>query len=307
MATSRGRTAAWCVGRSSRRPVPHVWMAAGIVLTVAAASAALSGVPKAPAPAAARPGAVLRLRLPDLPLPAPPLAAGGRYTVAAGDTLWSIAASAGVSVEQLAAANGLGGDSLLRLGKVLVIPAASFRAPARPAASAPRLRAQPADTPPAAAPRLEAAAQTFVPTGGPSAAGQTAVAGPRRLALVWPSRGVVTSRFGWRVHPIFGGREFHTGVDIATRYGSPVVAARAGVVSFVGWKSGYGRIVVLDHGAGVETMYSHLSAALVGPGQHVAQGQIIGRIGNSGWSTGPHLFFEVRRNGVPLDPSRYLQ
>lgn len=126
------------------------------------------------------------------------------------------------------------------------------------------------------------------------------------LALLRPSGGVVTSRFGWRIHPLFGRPEFHTGLDIATGYGSPVTAARAGLVRFVGWESGYGRIIVLDHGGGLETTYSHLSAALVSPGQTVERGQEIGRIGNSGWSTGPHLFFEVRRNGVPVDPARYL-
>ena len=126
------------------------------------------------------------------------------------------------------------------------------------------------------------------------------------LMLLRPSGGAVTSRFGWRLHPIFGSPEFHTGIDIATRYGSPVVAARAGVVLFVGWKSGYGRVVVLDHGGGLETTYSHLSVTLVSPGQLVEEGEEIGRIGSSGWSTGPHLFFEVRRNGKPLDPARYL-
>ncbi|HKX18745.1 MAG TPA: M23 family metallopeptidase [bacterium] len=133
------------------------------------------------------------------------------------------------------------------------------------------------------------------------------VAASLPLVLLRPSGGVVTSRFGWRTHPIFGSAEFHTGIDIATRYGSPVVAARAGVVVFVGWESGYGRIVVLDHGGGLETMYSHLSSSRVGPSQEVEEGEEIGRIGSTGWSTGPHLFFEVRRNGVPLDPARYLK
>lgn len=139
----------------------------------------------------------------------------------------------------------------------------------------------------------------------PSPSDQMAHAWP--VVLLRPSGGAVTSRFGWRTHPIFGSPEFHTGIDIATRYGSPVVAARAGVVVFVGWKSGNGRIVVLDHGGGLETMYSHLSASLVAPGQEVEEGDEIGRIGSTGWSTGPHLFFEVRRNGVPLDPARYLK
>jgi murein DD-endopeptidase MepM/ murein hydrolase activator NlpD len=126
------------------------------------------------------------------------------------------------------------------------------------------------------------------------------------LVLAWPSRGIVTSRFGWRTHPIFGGREFHTGLDIAAHSGTPVVAARAGVVRFVGWKTGYGRIVIVEHDDGLETAYSHLSSACVGPGDGVVQGQAIGRVGSTGWSTGPHLLFEVRRDGIPVDPSPYL-
>jgi murein DD-endopeptidase MepM/ murein hydrolase activator NlpD len=187
-------------------------------------------------------------------------------------------------------------------------PSSAGRSPG-PVASRPlaALRLRLPDLPPPAAgsrpiPHRPAVAHAVGPARAPAS-----VRGPRRLALVWPSRGVVTSRFGWRVHPIFRRPEFHTGLDIATRYGSPVVAARAGVVRFVGWKTGYGRIVILYNGGGIETLYSHLSAAMVGPGQRVAQGQIIGRVGSTGWSTGPHLFFEVRRNGVPLDPSRYLK
>ncbi|HEV2281694.1 MAG TPA: M23 family metallopeptidase [bacterium] len=140
--------------------------------------------------------------------------------------------------------------------------------------------------------------------GAPSKPAPAAASLP--LVLLRPSGGVVTSRFGWRIHPLFGRPEFHTGLDIATQYGSPVTAARNGFVRFVGWESGYGRIIVLDHGAGMETRYSHLSAALVSPGQAVERGQVIGRIGSTGWSTGPHLFFEVRRNGVPVDPAGYL-
>ena len=213
--------------------------------------------------------------------PAPVVAT---HTVVAGDTLWDIAASAGVGVEALAASNGLSENAVLRLGRVLTIPPAGAPVPRH--VSVPPVAAS------AGAPAPPPAAAVFVAA--------------RRLALLWPSRGIVTSRFGWRVHPIFGGREFHTGMDIATRYGSPVVAARTGVVRFVGWKSGYGRIIVLAHDGGFETAYSHLSAAQVTPGQRVAEGQMIGRIGSSGWSTGPHLFFEVRRNGTPVDPARYL-
>lgn len=194
-------------------------------------------------------------------------APSGSYTVAVGDTLWDIARRHGVSVEVLAAANRLSPTTILRPGEVLSLPAGR----------------QERDEPRASTTALRA-----------------------RARMLWPSSGIITSRFGWRIHPIFGTREFHTGLDIATRWGSPVLAARAGVVRFVGWMAGYGRMVVVDHGRGLETVYSHLSAALVRPGQYVAQGEVIGRIGSTGWSTGPHLLFEVRRNGVPVDPLRYL-
>lgn len=129
----------------------------------------------------------------------------------------------------------------------------------------------------------------------------------RRARMLWPTSGTVTSRFGWRIHPIFGTREFHAGLDIATRWGAPVLASRAGIVRFAGWMTGYGRLIIVDHGHGLETLYSHLSTVLVAAGQRVAQGATIGRIGSTGWSTGPHLLFEVRKNGVPQDPARYLR
>lgn len=127
-----------------------------------------------------------------------------------------------------------------------------------------------------------------------------------RLRLGWPTRGIVTSPFGWRIHPIFGTREFHTGIDIAGPSGAPVAAAYPGTVRFVGWKSGYGQLVIVYHGNGLETAYSHLSAASVQPGARVEQGQEIGRIGSTGWSTGPHLLFEIFENGIPRDPAGYL-
>lgn len=137
----------------------------------------------------------------------------------------------------------------------------------------------------------------------PAAQGGTAGSRPR---LLWPSRGPITSPFGWRIHPIFGTREFHTGIDIAAQVGAPVVSAYPGVVQFVGWQGGYGRLIIIDHGEGLKTAYSHLSAASVSPGERVEQGQQIGRIGSTGWSTGPHLLFEVYENGSPRDPTGYL-
>lgn len=123
-----------------------------------------------------------------------------------------------------------------------------------------------------------------------------------RSGFLWPARGGLTSPFGIRVHPIFRIRRLHTGVDIAAAWGSPVYAAAPGRVIYTGWFGGYGKIVLIDHGGGVSTLYGHLSAILVAPGSQVARGALIGRVGSTGYSTGPHLHFEVRLNGRPVNP-----
>ncbi|MDR7418542.1 MAG: peptidoglycan DD-metalloendopeptidase family protein [Armatimonadota bacterium] len=131
-------------------------------------------------------------------------------------------------------------------------------------------------------------------------------AGPRwRLAaFAMPLRGPFTSRFGLRTHPLFGRRHFHTGVDIAAPRGTPVRVAMDGIVLFAGWYGGYGKLVVVDHGGGISTLYGHLSAILVSAGERVSRSQVIGKVGSTGYSTGPHLHYEVRQNGRPIDPIR---
>jgi murein DD-endopeptidase MepM/ murein hydrolase activator NlpD len=124
------------------------------------------------------------------------------------------------------------------------------------------------------------------------------------VGFILPLRGAMTSRFGLRTHPLFGRRHFHTGVDIAAPRGTPVRAAMDGTVLFTGWYGGYGKLVVLDHGNGLSTLYGHLSAILVSAGARVTRAQVIGRVGSTGYSTGPHLHYEVRRNGRPIDPQR---
>ncbi|HLJ59060.1 MAG TPA: peptidoglycan DD-metalloendopeptidase family protein [bacterium] len=121
-------------------------------------------------------------------------------------------------------------------------------------------------------------------------------------ALLWPVEGRISSGYGWRTHPIFGTREFHTGIDIAVPWGTPIHAAAPGSVIFTGWMRGYGMLVILDHGNGLSTTYSHLSSYSVHVGQRVERGEVIAHIGSTGWSTGPHLFFEVREDGKPVNP-----
>jgi multidrug resistance efflux pump len=120
--------------------------------------------------------------------------------------------------------------------------------------------------------------------------------------LLRPVAGEITSGYGWRIHPIFHTPEFHTGIDIAASWGTPVLAPADGAVIFAGSMPANGMLLILDHGSGLSTTYSHLSSYAVHLGDRVRRGQVIARIGSTGWSTGPHLFFEVRQNGQPVNP-----
>lgn len=124
--------------------------------------------------------------------------------------------------------------------------------------------------------------------------------------MIWPVNGVITSPFGYREHPIFGRQILHSGIDIGVDYGTPVHAADGGVVVEAGWISGYGYAVVIDHGNGTSTLYGHNESLAVSSGQSVSQGQVIAYAGSTGNSTGPHVHFEVRVGGEPVDPNSYL-
>lgn len=137
-----------------------------------------------------------------------------------------------------------------------------------------------------------------VPIGEPLSA---MAVGPGQMPL---SRARLTSAFGVPRAAADGGTRWHAGVDLAAPTGSPVAAAYAGRVSSANWRGGYGLMVVLDHGNGMQTRYAHLSRLTVRPGQQVRQGELVGLVGSTGHSTGPHLHYEVRRNGQPLNPLR---
>jgi len=128
--------------------------------------------------------------------------------------------------------------------------------------------------------------------------------GERRAGFVMPvANARQTSGFGWRLHPLLGYSRMHQGSDYAAGYGTPIRAVTDGIVAFAGWHGGHGNMVKLGHVAGLGTGYAHMSRIAVAPGQRVAQGQVIGYVGSTGLSTGPHLHFEVYRSGVAVNPS----
>lgn len=129
---------------------------------------------------------------------------------------------------------------------------------------------------------------------------------PSSQGFQWPISAPITSNFGYRVHPIYGTRRLHAGIDFGAASGSAIVAANGGTVISAGWQSGYGNTVVVSHGNGLTTLYAHQSSIAVSRGQSVGRGEVIGYVGSTGNSTGPHLHFEIRSNGTPVNPRPYL-
>ena len=129
----------------------------------------------------------------------------------------------------------------------------------------------------------------------------------RSSPSVWPVRGWVTSHYGWRRAPRGGGTRLHSGLDVAAPIGTPIIAPADGHVVFAGYHTAYGYLVVIDHGYGISTKYAHTSRMLVDAGDRVQRGDLIARVGNTGRSTGPHLHFEVLKDGVPKNPMRWLR
>lgn len=191
------------------------------------------------------------------------------HRVAAGETLFHIAHAYDVPVEELAKANHIADPRSLTLGQELVIP----RAP-----------------PPPAAPR-----RAKVPHPAPAAVGRPGG------VLDWPLRGVLYARFGRK------GDDPHEGIDLAAPSGTPVKAAAAGTVLYAGEQEGYGLIAIVQHENGLLTLYAHNRDLRVKTGQNVRPGQVIATVGESGRTSGPHLHFEVRKQGQPVDPLLFLK
>jgi murein DD-endopeptidase MepM/ murein hydrolase activator NlpD len=124
---------------------------------------------------------------------------------------------------------------------------------------------------------------------------------------LWPVEGPVTGSFGERIDPFNGEGAFHTGVDISSPFGTPIVAPADGTVITTSYVTGYGRTIMLDHGYGISTLYGHLSGFAVTEGESVRRGDVIGYVGSSGRSTGSHLHYEVRIHDTPVNPHKYLR
>lgn len=227
------------------------------------------------------------------------------YTVKKGDTLSEIAKEHGVSVETICGSSALVSYDVIHEGQVLKIPnkegilvkvkkGETIAAIAkRYKVSADKIR----NDNPRASVVLTAGMELFVPDAKPL----NIVSG-----FIWPvSSHRITSRFGWRTHPLAGGRHFHTGIDIKAVYQN-VRASKYGKVTYAGWMGGYGNAIIVAHPDGNKTLYGHLSNIWVKRGQYVKQGQNIARSGNTGLSTGPHLHFEIIKRGAHVNPLKFL-
>ena len=221
----------------------------------------------------------MRTALPATPTAVPtirataPTSLNRLFVVQPGDTLWTIARRIGAPVEQVAALNHLALDSTIYAGQTLVLPVALAAEVAQPT------------KPPVAVPLTPLAPPTgtvtIPPLGAPA-------------SFVWPVRGVITTYYTPPRHPA---------IDIGVPMGTPILASARGVVTYAAWSdAGYGNFVIVQHANGYVSRYAHLSRYEAQVGQVLAQGQVLGYVGSTGNSTGPHLHFEILYNGSPLDP-----
>ena len=234
-----------------------------------------------------------------------------RYTVKPGDTVSGIAHAFGVSDETLISFNGIDDVRILAAGTVLKVPnmngvlysvrrgdtlegiASSYGVKLSTVLDANNLTSS----------IIYPSQDLFLPNAHMSSFAYRKALG---TLFIYPTNGVITSPFGMRHDPFTGIVTFHNGVDLANAMGTPVHAAMAGRVAYLGVNRGYGRFILIDHGGGYQTLYAHLLKWLVTRGQYVRTGQEIGQMGDTGYSTGPHLHFTIYKNGVPVNPLDYL-
>ena len=231
--------------------------------------------------------------------------------VVKGDTVSEIAERYGVSVDSIVSFNRITNTRALSIGKILKIPsmngilydtkekdsieslAAAYKI------SEERIR----EVNGLAAAEPAPGSSIFLPDARLSSLTLREINGD---LFRWPLRGWITSWYGWRNDPFTGSRSFHTGIDIGAGHGTAVYAAMEGVVSAVGYSTVAGNYILLSHHSGYSTMYAHLSATLVKKGQSVSQQTMIGKVGNTGYSTGPHLHFTVNKHGRTINPMTVL-
>jgi murein DD-endopeptidase MepM/ murein hydrolase activator NlpD len=227
------------------------------------------------------------------------------HRVEAGQTVYRIARTYEISVDSLMKANGITDPRTLAVGQVLIIPGAHQRREIVPPGAQEAPEAVAAERRGMAGPPAETRAEEE-----PKAAAAPAPKAQRPRGAVqlpqgegvldWPLRGVIYARFGRK------GSERHDGIDLAAPTGTPVQVARSGTVLYAGEQKGYGWIAIVDHGNGLITLYAHNRDVRVKTGQSVRDGQVVATVGESGRTSGPHLHFEVRKEGLPVDPLKYL-
>ncbi len=216
-----------------------------------------------------------------------------RHTVQKGQTLFRIARAYGLSVAELAEANHLDDPRELRVGEELFIPGATELKPVPDFdAPEPEPRGHPEGSPRPSGPK----------SGVPERRAQTKAVkvGRAEGVLAWPLRGVLYAKFGRK------GNDPHDGIDLSAPAGAPVKAAAPGSVLYAGEQKGYGLIVIVEHANALITLYAHNRDLRVKTGQKVRDGQVVATVGDSGRTSGPHLHFEVRKDGQPVDPLDYL-
>ena len=226
-----------------------------------------------------------------------------RHRVAAGETMFRIAKTYGLTVEELGSVNGIKSPWTLAVGQELLIPGGGQRAPVEPqevqaeADREPVRTGGPRRNVPVVARREESPSRSRpAPRPGTGSRPRLATQG----ILEWPLKGVLYGRFGKK------GKEPHDGIDLAAPAGSPVKTAKEGTVLYAGEQRGYGNIVIVEHSSRLITLYAHNKELRVRTGQRVLAGQVIATVGESGKTSGPHLHFEVRLDGKPVDPLEYL-